>query len=137
MADRIRKLAYFAARIPNRVGQGAQLVEALRQEGVNLLGFTGFPQRRSVQVDFIPEDTSAFLRAARRLKLKLGKKKTVFLIQGDDRVGALSRVLEKLAAARITIVALDAVSAGKGRYGAMFWVRPKRVAKAARLIGAR
>jgi hypothetical protein len=32
---------------------------------------------------------------------------------------------------------MDAVTAGAGRYGAIFWVKPKSVAKAARLLRAR
>jgi hypothetical protein len=61
----------------------------------------------------------------------------VFLAQGDDRVGALTQILGKLAKARINVVALNAATAGKRRYGAMFWVRPKDVGKAARLLRAR
>jgi hypothetical protein len=34
------------------------------------------------------------------------------------------------------MTALDAVTAGAGRYGAMFWVKPRDVAKAARILGA-
>ncbi len=45
--------------------------------------------------------------------------------------------LDKLADARINVVATDAVTAGKGRYGAILWVKPKDVAKAARVLGAR
>ncbi len=69
--------------------------------------------------------------------MKLGKKKVAFLVQGEDRVGALVRVLDKLAKARINMVAMDAVTAGGGRFGAIFWVRPKDVARASRLLGAR
>jgi hypothetical protein len=32
---------------------------------------------------------------------------------------------------------MDAACAGKGRYGAIFWVKPKYVTRAARVIGAR
>jgi hypothetical protein len=137
MADRIRKTDYFSVQVPNRAGEGARLLAALRDHGVNLLAFTGFPNGRKAQVDFVPENTAAFRRAATNMKLNIGAKKTVFLLQGDDRVGALAGVLAKLAAARISITAMDAVTAGKGRYGAIFWVKPKNVARAARLIGAR
>jgi hypothetical protein len=61
----------------------------------------------------------------------------VFLAQGDDRVGALTQILGKLAQAKINVVALDAVTAGKRRYGAMFWVKAKDVAKASRVLRAR
>ncbi len=137
MADRIRKADYFSIQVSNRAGEGARLMKALRDNGVNLLAFTGFPNGRKAQVDFVPENTAALRRAAKKMKINLGKKKTVFLLQGDDRVGALAGVLAKLAAARISMTAMDAVCAGKGRYGAIFWVKPKYVARAARAVGAR
>jgi len=34
------------------------------------------------------------------------------------------------------MVAMDAVTAGSGRFGAIFWVRPKDVGRASRLLGA-
>ncbi|HUJ86989.1 MAG TPA: hypothetical protein VLX30_09085 [Burkholderiales bacterium] len=137
MAARIRKVDYFSTKVPNRAGAGAKLLEAMRSAGVNLLAFTGFPQRGGAQVDFVPENSAAFRRAAKQAGLKVSERKTGFLVQGDDRVGALTGILGKLAQARIGLVALDAVTAGKGRYGAIFWVRKKDVARAARLIGAR
>jgi prephenate dehydratase len=70
------------------------------------------------------------------MKLKLSLKKTGFLVQGDDKVGALTDILSKLAEARINVTALDAVTAGEGRFGAIFWVKPKDVAKTAKLLGA-
>jgi len=120
--------------IDDNVGK---ILNALKAKRVSLLAFTGFPNGRTAQVDFIPENAAAFARAARRLGVKPGKRKTVFLVRGSDRVGALVSLAEKLAKARINITAIDAVSAGKGRYAAMFWVKPGQVAKAARLIGAR
>ena len=137
MASRIRKADYFSMQVSNRAGEGMRLLKGLRDHGVNLLAFTGFPNGRKAQVDLIPENTAALRRAAKKLKINLGKNKKVFLLQGDDRVGALVAVLEKLAAARISVTAMDAACAGKGRYGAIFWVKPKYVTRAARVIGAR
>ncbi len=137
MATIIRKTAYFSMPVPNRAGQGAQLLDALAEHGVNLLAFTGFPTSGRAQVDFVPYDVAKFTRAARKLKLKIGKKKTVFLAQGDDKPGAIAKICDKLAQARINMVAMDAVAAGKGRFGAIFWVKPKAVAKAARVLRAR
>lgn len=137
MAARIRKVDYFSTKVPNRAGAGAKLLETMRSEGVNLLAFTGFPERGGAQVDFVPENSAAFRRAAKKAGLRVSERKTGFLAQGDDRVGALTGILAKLAQARIGLVALDAVTAGKGRYGAIFWVRKKDVARTARLIVAR
>ena len=137
MAATIRKLGYYSMKVPNRAGAGAKLLDALRLEGVNLLAFTGFPVSGGAQVDFVPQDNAKFVKAARKAKLRISSRKTVFLAQGEDRAGALTQIFGKLAKARINVVAVNAVSAGKRRYGAMFWVRPKDVAKASRLLRAR
>lgn len=133
--DTIRKLDYFSMETPHKVGEGARLLGALRDAGVNLVAFTGFPSGRRAQVDFIPEDGAQFKAVARKLKFKIGPRKTVFLAQGDDRPGAIAEICEKLANAGINMIAMDAVAV-EGRYGAIFWVEPRNVNKAAKLLGA-
>jgi hypothetical protein len=133
----IRKVDYYSMKVKNRPGVGAALLAALKGAGVNLLAFTGFPAGGGAQVDFIPQNRARFLKAARKAKLKLSPRKTVFLVQGSDRVGALAGITSRLAAARISLTALDAVTAGKGRFGAIFWVKPQNVARASRILKAR
>jgi hypothetical protein len=102
-----------------------------------LLAFSGFPHgSRRAQVDVIPTDPAAFRAVARKAKLKVIGPKTGFLIQGEDRVGALAELMAKLAEAKINITACDAVAAGAGQYGAILWVKPDEVQKAARVLGA-
>ena len=137
MATTVRKTAYFSMRTPNRAGQGARLLSALAAHGVNLVAFTGFPNAGRAQVDFIPYDVSKFTKAARKLGLKTSRRKTVFLAQGSDKAGAIASVCGRLAKAGINMVAMDAVAAGKGRFGAIFWVKPKDVARASRVLRAR
>jgi prephenate dehydratase len=136
MIDTIRKLDYYALQVADKPGEAARILQRLRDEGVNLIAFTGFPNGRKSQVDLVPEDGAALKAAAKKLKLALGAKKTCFVIQGDDRVGALTETLQLLADAKINMTAMDAVTAGMGRYGAIFWVKPRDVAKTAKLLGA-
>ena len=133
----IRKASYYSMKLPQRPGAGAQLLAQLKAAKVNLLAFTGFPAGGGAQVDFIPQDNAKFAKAARKAKLKLSARKTVFLMQGNDKVGALTQALGKLAKARINLVSLQAVTAGKRRFGAMFWVKAKDVARASRALKAR
>lgn len=136
MFDTLRKMDYFSIQTANKPGEGARLLKGLKNANVNLLAFTGFPNGRRAQIDFIPENTAALKAVAKKMDLKLGSKKTVFLLQGEDRVGALAEVFETLGAAKINVTAMDAVVTGEGRFGAIFWVKPKDVAKAAKLLGA-
>ena len=132
----IRKVVYFSMQVPNRPGVGLEMLRAIAKGKQNLLAFTGFPNGAKAQVDFVPAKPVEFARGAKKDGVKLGKKKTAFLVQGEDRVGALVRVLDKLAKARINMVAMDAVTAGNRRFGAIFWVKPKDVGRASRLLGA-
>ncbi len=137
MANMLRKVDYYYVMLPNRAGQGAKVMAALAGEGVNLLAFSGFPSGGKAQLDLVPEDGAKLRRAARKLGLKLSVRKSGFLCQGEDKVGAMTRILDTLAAAKISVTACDAVASGKGRFGAIFWVKPAAVAKAARALGAR
>ena len=133
----IRKADYFTMKVSQRAGAGAMLLGAMKKAGVNLLAFHGFPESGGAQVDFIPENSAKFRRAANKAGLRVSKRKTVFLVRGADRVGALTGILGKLAAKRINLIALSAVTAGKRRYGMIFWVRPKDIGRASRALGAR
>jgi len=135
MGETVRKVDYFYIETANKPGEGAKVLGALRDAGVNLLAFTGFPSGRKAQIDFIPQDTVAFKAAAKKAGFKLSPKKTGFLIQGEDRVGAIADIEGKLAAANVNVTAMDAVSAGEGRYGAILWVKPPDVRKAAKALG--
>jgi len=136
MADSIKKVAYFAMDVANKPGEASRVLQALSQAGVNLLAFSGFPRGRRAQLDFVPEDSARFKKALTRAKLKANPKKTGFLVQGEDRLGAVAEVLQKLAKANINVTAVDAVSAGDGRYGAILWVKPLDVKKAAKGLNA-
>jgi hypothetical protein len=136
MADSIRKIGYFAMDVADKPGEAVRVLQALSEAGVNLLAFSGFPRGRRAQLDFVPEDVALFRKALTRAKLKVRPKKTGFLVQGKDRRGAVAEVLQKLAQAAINVTAVDAVSAGGGRYGAILWVKPKDVNKAAKALKA-
>jgi hypothetical protein len=136
MADTVRVVEYFYLTAPQKPGVGAAVLNELRQANVNLLAFTGFPAGRGAQIDFVPEDAAAFRAAAKRAKWKLTGPKKAFLIAGEDRPGVVAEMLQRLADARINVTAVDAACAGNGRYGAILWVAPRDVSRAARALGA-
>jgi prephenate dehydratase len=133
----IRRADYYSMKVSQRPGAGAMLLGAMKAAGVNLLAFTGFPSGGGAQVDFIPENGARFRQVAKKAGLRVSKRKTVFVVRGSDRVGALVGVLGKLASRKINLVALSAVTAGRGRYGMIFWVKPRDIARTSRLLGAR
>ncbi len=125
MADEIRRVDYFYVTVPNAAAEATRISRALSKSGVSLLAFSTFRRRAGrCQLDFIPEDSEAFVNVAKDLGLKLNdKKRTGFLIQGKDALGAMAGVLDRLADANIEVISVQAVSAGGGRFGALVWVK--------------
>ena len=133
-----RRVSYVDVKVPSRAGQGARMLAELRRAGVDLLAFTGFPDRGGKsQLDFVTDDIAAVRRVARRHGWRIGAVKKGLLVQGRDRVGAVHAELDKLAARKINVTAVDAVSAGGGRFGMILWVKPRDYARAARALRAR
>jgi hypothetical protein len=137
MAKTLRKTSYFSIETPHTAGQGLRILAALQKAGVNLLAYSGYPEGRKAKLVFVPDKPARFKAVAKKLKLKVSVRKIAFLLQGDDKIGALTDTLNKLAKAKINLTALTAAVAGSGRFGAIFWVKPKHVAKAAKLLHAK
>ena len=103
-----------------------------------MIAFNGFPcSPRRVQFDFVPFDRDAFLNAAQKVGIKLVGPKEAFLIQGEDRVGAVADILSKLGEAKINVTAMQAIATGAARYGAILWVKPRNIVKSAQVLGGR
>ena len=135
MAETIQLVDYFYIETADKPGEAARALVQLKEAGINLLAFSAFPKRRRSQLDFITADPVAFKAAAKKARWKLTGPKKGFLIQGEDRVGALADLLAKLAEAKINITATDAVCAGADRYGVILWVKPRDVKRAAKAFG--
>lgn len=136
MPDEIRRIDYYYMSVADKPGEGARILAALQEAGVNLIGISAFPHgaRRS-QLDVIPEDSAAFAKAARTAGLKLSTKKSGFLIQGEDRPGAVADVMKRLAQSNINVTSAQVFCAGSGRYGGMLWVKAPDLRKAAKALG--
>jgi predicted amino acid-binding ACT domain protein len=135
MAETVQIAEYFYLQVPDKPGEAARFLAALAGAGVNLLAFSGFPAGRKAQIDFVPEDAKAFKAAAKKGKWQVSAAKKVFLISGDDRVGAGAELMGKLAQAKINVIASQAVTAGGGRFAMILWVAPADVRKAAKVLG--
>jgi len=137
MAETIRRVEYYYVVVKDKPGSGAAVLDALREGGVNLLAYLGFPSGRGKsQIDLVPEDPKAFKAIAQKAGLKLSRAKRAFLVEGDDRIGAVAEVTRRLAEAKVNVTAACATAAGGGRYGMILWVPPAAYAKAAKTLGA-
>lgn len=135
MDPSVRIVDYFYIEVPDKPGEGARALGALRDAGVNLLAVSGFPAGRRAQVDFVPENSAAFRAAARKAGWKVTGPKKVLLLTGEDRMGVMAELYGKLAAAKINVVSSQAVAAGEGRFAGLLWVAPRDVSRAAKVLG--
>jgi len=136
VAEKIRQVEYYYTTVPDEPGTASKVLSQLQQAGVNLVAYLAFPSEKSKsQIDLVPENVGALKEAAGKSGVRLTGPRKAFLVQGDDRVGAVAEVTRKLADAKINITAAAATSAGGGRYGMIIWVAVGDQAKAAKALG--
>ncbi len=137
MAYRVMKVNYCKLKVPSRAGQGEKILGAIKDAGISMQAFSGFPAGGGkAQVDLVTDKMPAVRRLAKKEGWRLGNTKKAFLVQGSDETGAVYKVVKRLADAKINITAMDAVAAGKGRYGMILWVKPDKYRAASRALNA-
>ena len=138
MSDQVRGVQYAYVKVKNKRGVGADALSALKKGRVNMIAFTGFPLKGGeAQLDFVTDNISKLKAVARKNKWKLSPVKKALLVTGKDRVGAVWQTLEKLNNAKINVTAAEAISAGKGRYGVVVWVKPNNYQKAVKILSGK
>ena len=138
MADEITRVEFYMGAVPHKTGEGARILAAFKEAGINLIGFLGYQKsaRNAEVVFFVAEKTQGVARAAKKAGLELGPKQKGFFVTGEDRIGAVAEALGKLAEAGINVQSLHAVCAGVGRYGAVVTVDAGDARKAGKVLGA-
>jgi hypothetical protein len=136
MAFSIRRVSYFSTTIPDQPGEAYKLLSQLAGTGVNLLAFTGVPVGpMRTQLTLFPEDTSSMSDAATKSGLELDGPHPAFLVQGDDELGALAGIHERLYQANVNVFASSGVTDGRGSYGYILYIREEEFDRAAEALG--
>lgn len=137
MAKEIRPVDYHCLLVRGGGAAAAGILGDLTESGVSLLAFSAVTLNETVtQLDLIPDDIDALEDIAFRLHLTLGDRQTGFLIRGLDRPIAITEILRSLEEQHITVTAVQAVSAGAGRFGALVRVHPADFERASNILGA-
>lgn len=138
MRTRVRKVNYCYVVAPSKAGQGARILGELKEFGVNLIAFNGFPAKGGkAQMDLVSDDLTKIRRIARTRGWRVSRTKRGFLVQGLDEVGAVYQHIKKLGDSGINVTAAEAVAAGQGLFGMLLWVKEKDFLRASRTLGAK
>jgi len=135
MAYRIRRVEYFHTTVVDQPGESYKVLSALAGLGVNLLAFTAVPVGPdSTQLTLFPEDPAKMKSEAQKAGMALDGPHRALLVQGDDELGALAAVHERIYEARVNVYASNAVADGFGKYGYLIYVRPEDYERAAKVL---
>src|SRR5512134_636526 len=135
MAYRIRRVEYFHATVVDQPGEAYRVLSALAGLGVNLLGFTGVPVGPDrTQITLFPEDPGKMKSEAHKAGMALDGPHRALLVQGDDELGVLATVHEKLYRADVNVYASTAIADGAGKFGHIIYVRPDDYERATKAL---
>jgi len=136
MANQIRRAAYFYTMLPDRPGEAYRLLSDLAAVQVDLLAFTAVPVGPyRTQLALFPEDEGRLREATEGSGLDLDGPHWALLVQGDDEIGSLAAIHERLYEADVNVYAASGVTDGRGGFGYVIYVRPDEFETAAKALG--
>ena len=135
MSTQIRKVDYFYTSIKDEPGEAYKVLSILEQSGINLLAITAVPTGPDkTQLTIFPEENNMLTSEAKKIGMKLEGPHHAFLIQGDDELGALATIHEKLYKSNVNIYASMGITDGKGGYGYLLYIRPDQYDTASKAL---
>jgi hypothetical protein len=136
MAFKVHRTSYFYLSVEDDPGEAYHILAQLAKLGVNLQAFTGVPVGpQRTQLTVFPEDDGMFKSAAAKAGITADGPHPALLVQGDDELGALAGVHQRLAEAEVNVYASYGVTDGRGAFGYVLYVRPDRYEEALRALG--
>jgi hypothetical protein len=136
VAYTVKRVEYFHAKVRDELGAAYRVLSALAERGVELLAFTAVPSGPSLaQFALFPADPNILQAEARAAGLALDGPYHALLVQGDDELGALAGVHERLLAAGVDIYASSGVTGGRGSFGYLVYVRESQFEQATDALG--
>jgi len=136
MAFTIRRVQYYYANVRDELGAAYRVLSQLADLGVDLLAFTAVPSGPArAQFALFPADPNKLVAEARAAQLPLDGPYHALLVQGDDELGALASVHERLFEVGVDIYASAGVTDGRGSFGYVVYVREDQFERAAATLG--
>jgi hypothetical protein len=136
MSRQVRSVEYYYVTVQDRPGQAAELLKLLADGGVDLLAFSIVPTGPThTQLMLFPAEASQLSATAQRAQLALVGPQQAFLVQGDNELGALVDIHQKLADASVNVYASSGVVDSHNYFGYVLYVRPEDFKRASVALG--
>jgi hypothetical protein len=135
MTYNIRQIEYFYTDVADEPGTAYSILTQLSELGINQLAFSAVPTGpNKVQVALFPDDAPKLVQMAKAANMKLDGPHKAILVQGDDKMGALVDIHNKLYLANVNIYASNGVTDGDGSFGYLIYIRPSEFEQAVKAL---
>jgi len=132
MGRSIRRVTAAVMQVKDEVGELHRVLTVLKEAGINMMAVAS-QRRRGTALMAIPENVNAVRELAADQGVHLTTRQ-VFLIEGDDRVGALVDITKAVSDAGINIEDIAALSAAR-RYAAVITFADADLEAASKALG--
>lgn len=131
MAFAIRPVEYYYVNVRDELGAAYRVLSDLAERGVSLLAFTAVPAGPTLaQFTLFPEDPNKLVAEGRAAQLPLDGPHHALLVEGDDELGTLASIHERLFRAGVDIYASSGVTDSRGSFGYVVYVREDQFERA-------
>lgn len=135
MAFAIRPVEYYYLNVRDELGAAYRVLSDLAERGVGLLAFTAVPAGPTLaQFTLFPEDPNKLVAEGRAAQLPLDGPHHALLVEGDDELGTLASIHERLFEAGVDIYASSGVTDSRGSFGYVVYVREDQFERAVRAL---
>lgn len=128
----IQRVEYYFTTVKDQPGEAYKILNMLAGMGVNQLAFSAIPVGpNTTQLAIFPEEPAKFTAEAKLAGMMLDGPHHALLVQGDDELGSLAGIHQRLYKADINVYASSGVTDGRGSYGYLIYVKEEDFERAA------
>jgi hypothetical protein len=128
----VKETTCFTIAAQNAPGTLATFVSKMKQQSIDLAGLWGWGEGAKAGIIAIPKNAEQFKKAAKAAGYAATEGRC-FQLSGEDRVGALTDTLDRVAKEKINLAAVNAIS-HNGRYTACIWPEAADAEKVKKLL---
>ena len=131
----VRRIRCFSLSVDHKPGVISEIVKTLKEHSIDLTALWGFGMGSDrAEIICQPTDPERFKKTAEGAGWKI-KEGSAFEINGEDQVGILVDMLDRIAGKGVNIEAVNVVAVA-GQYGGCIWAQEGEDDKLGEILGA-